>query len=83
MYVTWLKLQICFYQKKGKKRDRHLKGQLVWGLGYVALYDMSSSNRWNIDGRFFVNQQMIPLIVHLMKTQTQNVHVRLTEASIS
>lgn len=46
----------------------HLKGQFIWGLGDVALDDMGSSNSWHIDGRLFMDQQVISLIVDLVHT---------------
>lgn len=49
----------------------HLERQLVRGLGDVALDDVGSSNSWHVDGRLFVDQQMISLIVNLVHTHTQ------------
>lgn len=53
---------------ESQPRVCHLKGKLIGSLGDVTLDDMSSSNSRNIDGRLFMDQQMISLVVHLIDT---------------
>lgn len=53
-------------------RKGYLKGQLVCGLGRVALGDMGSSDGRNVDGGLLRHQQMVPFVVNL-ETQNSNI----------
>lgn len=54
-------------RKGGFARSRYLKRQLVGGLGRVTLGDVRGGNSRNIDGGLLRHQQMVPLVVDLVK----------------
>lgn len=45
----------------------YLKGQLISGLSRVTLGDVRGCNSRNVDGGFLGHQQMVPLVVDLVK----------------
>lgn len=45
----------------------YLKRQLVGGLGRVALGDVGGGDSRNIDGGLLRHQQVVPLVVDLVK----------------
>lgn len=43
----------------------YLKGQFICCLSNVSLNDVGSSNSRDVNGRFLVDQQVIPLVINL------------------
>lgn len=53
--------------KRQFSHTAYLKRQLVGGLSCVALGDVRSCNSRNVDGSLLGHQQMVPLVVDLVK----------------
>lgn len=53
--------------KRQLAHTAYLKRQLVGGLSRVTLGDVRSCNSGNVDGGLLGHQQMVPLVVDLVK----------------
>lgn len=51
--------------------ESHLKRELISSLGNIALYDVSSSDSWNINGGLIMDQQAVSFIINLCETKRE------------